>query len=248
MLATTRREPGRKLLIKGTRLAAGRDAGNVVDILIAGGKIADVAPNIDVAEADVLNGNGTLATPGFVDGHRHLWQTNLRGMLADAVLADYFRGVRVGYATAYTPDDVYISIYAGALDALRDGVTTVLDHCHIINSPEHADAAASALKDAGIRAVFCYGFYAPPVKNSVFGQRQDRYRDLARVRRDLFPGENGLVTLGAALTEQWLVPEEVTADEVRTTRDLSLRNVTLHVGSNPTQTDIERFRCTTCFG
>jgi cytosine/adenosine deaminase-related metal-dependent hydrolase len=242
------REPGRKLLIRGTQLATGSQAGETVDILITSGKIADVAPQIDADDAEVLDGSQTLATPGFVDGHRHLWQTNLRGMLANAVLADYFRDVRVGYATAYTPDDVYISIYAGAVDALRDGVTTILDHCHIINSPEHADAAASALKDAGIRAIFCYGFYAPPMKNPVFRQRQDRYDDIGRVRRDLFPSDDGLVTLGAALTEQWLVPEEVTADEVRITRDLSLRNVTLHVGSNPAKTDIERFRCTSCFG
>lgn len=248
MLSKTRREPGRKLLIKGTQLAAGSQAGETMDILIASGKIADVAPQIDADDAEVLDGNHTLATPGFVDGHRHLWQTNLRGMLADAVIADYYRGVRVGYATAYTPDDVYISIYAGAVDALRDGVTTILDHCHIINSPEHADAAASALKDAGIRAIFCYGFYAPPVKNPVFCRLQDRYHDIGRVRRDLFPSDDGLVTLGAALTEQWLVPEEVTADEVRTARDLNLRNVTLHVGANPAKTDIERFRCTKCFG
>ncbi|MDB5602866.1 MAG: amidohydrolase [Xanthobacteraceae bacterium] len=248
MLDKTRREPCRKLLIKGTQLAAGRHAGEIVDILIARGKIADVAPHIDAADAEVLDGNQTLASPGFVDGHRHLWQTNLRGMLADTVLADYYRGVRVGYATAYTPDDVYVSTYAGAVDALRDGVTTVLDHCHIINSPEHADAAANALKDAGIRAIFCYGFYAPPIKNPVFRERQDRYRDVGRMRRDFFPSDDGLITLGAALTEQWLVPEDVTADEVRTARDLNLRNVTLHVGANPAKTDIERFRCTGCFG
>ncbi|MDB5407979.1 MAG: amidohydrolase [Rhodospirillales bacterium] len=248
MLDKTRREPDRKLLIKGTQLAAGRHADEIVDILIANGKIADIAPQIDATDAEVLDGNQTLATPGFVDGHRHLWQTNLRGMLANAVLADYYRGVRVGYATVYTPDDVYLGVYAGAVDALRDGVTTVLDHCHIINSPEHADAAASALKDAGIRAIFCYGFYAPPVKNPVFRQRHDRYHDVGRIRRDLFPSDDGLVTLGAALTEQWLVPEDVTADEVRTAHDLNLRNVTLHVGANPAKTDIERFRSTKCFG
>ncbi|KAK1147008.1 hypothetical protein N8T08_002336 [Aspergillus melleus] len=35
----------------------------------------------------------------------------------------------------------------------------VLDHCHIVNSPAHADAAVNGLKEAGIRATFCYGLY-----------------------------------------------------------------------------------------
>lgn len=238
----------RRLLIRGTTLGKGRDAGTHCDILIAAGKIVDLGPSIVATDALIVDGANTLAIPGFVDGHRHLWQSNLRGQLANAVLADYYRNVRVGYATAYTPDDVYTSVYAGAIDALRDGVTALLDHCHIMNSPDHADAAAGALRDSGIRAVFCYGFYAPPVKDPVFHVRQDRYRDIERVRRDLFPSDEGLVTLGAALTEQWLVPKDVTTDEIRITRDLGLKNVTLHVGSNSAKTDIDRFRCSDCFG
>lgn len=242
------REARDRLLIRGTTLGKGRGAGTQADILIENGRIMEVGPKIDAADAQIVDGANTIAIPGFVDGHRHLWQLNLRGLLADAVIADYYRNVRVGYATAYTPDDVYTSIYAGAIDALRDGVTSLLDHCHIMNSPDHADAAASALRDSGIRAVFCYGFYAPPVKDPVFKVRQDRYRDIERVRRELFPSDDGLVTLGAALTEQWLVPQEVTADEIKMAQKLGLKNVTLHVGSNSAKTDIERFRCTECCG
>jgi 5-methylthioadenosine/S-adenosylhomocysteine deaminase len=237
-----------KLLIRGAVLGTGPAAGSQTDILMSSGKIVDVRPNIDAADACLIEGTNAIAIPGFVDGHRHLWQLNLRGLLADAVIADYYRNVRVGYATAYTPDDVYTSVYAGAVDALRDGVTSVLDHCHIMNSPDHADAAARALRDSGIRAVFCYGFYAPPVKDPVFRVRQDRYRDIERMRRDTFPSDDGLVTLGAALTEQWLVPQQVTADEVQVAKRLGLKNVTLHVGSNPATTDIERFRSTECCG
>lgn len=235
-------------LIRNTTVGSGPYAGRAVDVLMANGKISKIAQGIDAPDALVVDGTRTLLSPGFVDGHRHLWQALLRGRLANTVLADYYRQVRVGYAAVYTPEDVYLGVYAGAIDALCDGVTTVLDHCHIINSPAHADAAAAALKDAGIRAIFCYGFYEPPVKNKAFNTREDRYKDIARIRRDHFPGDDGLVTLGAALTESWLVPAEVILQEVNTANALGLKNITAHVGSNPAKTDISRMQATQCFG
>ena len=47
----------------------------------------------------------------------------------------------------------------GAVDALESGVTTILDFSHCNNTPDHADAAVTGLRDAGIRAVFGYGFF-----------------------------------------------------------------------------------------
>ncbi|KAH7006768.1 hypothetical protein EDB80DRAFT_717811 [Ilyonectria destructans] len=66
------------------------------------------------------------------------------------------------YGSLFTPEDVYLSTYVAALSLLNNGVTTVLEHCHIINFPAHADTAVKALKDAGIRSTFCYGFYPNP--------------------------------------------------------------------------------------
>ena len=61
------------LLIKGVRVV--RPQGNAVheaDIAVAGGKIAQVAPAIDVTRAkEVFDGKGRLAFPGVVDAHMH---------------------------------------------------------------------------------------------------------------------------------------------------------------------------------
>ena len=61
------------LLIKNVRVV--RPHGNAVhdaDIAIAGGKVAKVAPGIDVARAkEVYDGRGRLAFPGVVDAHMH---------------------------------------------------------------------------------------------------------------------------------------------------------------------------------
>jgi allantoinase len=61
------------LLIKNVRVV--RPLGNAVhdaDIAIAGGKVAKVAPGLDVARAkEVYDGRGRLAFPGVVDAHMH---------------------------------------------------------------------------------------------------------------------------------------------------------------------------------
>ena len=127
------------------------------DVLIEGAKIAAVKPNLGPVDAREIDGNGMIVLPGFVDTHRHTWQCLLRNAAADWSLAQYFGGVRGIMGELYTPDDMYVANYLGALEALDAGITTLVDWSHNNNTPEHADMAIKGLRDAGIRAVFAYG-------------------------------------------------------------------------------------------
>jgi cytosine deaminase len=60
------------LLIRNATLPDGRTG---IDVLVAGGRIVDVAPNIDAAAAETLDAAGNLLTPPFVDAHFHLDST-----------------------------------------------------------------------------------------------------------------------------------------------------------------------------
>jgi 5-methylthioadenosine/S-adenosylhomocysteine deaminase len=126
------------------------------DVLIDGGKIIAVDRDVSDWAVTSIDGRGMIALPGFVNGHLHLWQTALRGMAADWTLDRYF-AVLIGKVVGlYRPEDVYIGNLAGALDQINGGVTTLIDWCHIVNTPAHADAAVDALNDSRIRAVFAY--------------------------------------------------------------------------------------------
>ena len=122
------------------------------DVLIEDGRIAAVRPDLDAADAEVIDASGRIVMPGFVDTHRHTWQTALRGICADWTLLDYFRGIRLNASTVFGPEDMYAGNYVGALEALDAGVTTVLDFSHCNNTPDHADEAVRGLKQAGLRA------------------------------------------------------------------------------------------------
>ena len=65
------------------------------DILIDGTKIAAVAPSIHADGAEIIDGTNKIAVPGFIDTHRHTWESLLRAAGPDWSLAQYFTGVRV---------------------------------------------------------------------------------------------------------------------------------------------------------
>lgn len=201
-------------------------------ILIEDGKIVSIAPDPDhdaagpTVEAEVIDGRGLLAVPGFVDTHRHTWQTVFRGVAADWTLEEYGAGMHRAAKPLYRPQDTYIGNLLGRLEALHSGITTLLDWSHGLLTPEHSDAAHEGLRDAGGRSVFGYGggFGLPgndPIED-----------DLRRLRGGAFASDDGLVTLCLALRGPQYTRLEVTRSDVRLARELDLR-VTVHGGSGP---------------
>jgi 5-methylthioadenosine/S-adenosylhomocysteine deaminase len=199
------------------------------DVLIEDGRIAEVAPEIDATDAGLLDASGELLMPGFVDTHRHTWQTALRAICADWTLMEYFRGIRQTISPRYTPEDVHVGNYVGALEALNAGVTTILDFSHCMNSPAHADAALEGLRDAGIRAVFGYGYFPVASDEPAFAEHIDRIEDARRIRNERLSSDDALVTMGIALTEVGLLPFELTKAEIESARELDALVVT-HTG------------------
>lgn len=205
------------------------------DLLVEGERIAVVGPALAAADAEEIDARGCVILPGLVDTHRHLWQTPLRTVAADWSLFDYAVGIRYGYAGWYRPEDVYLGNLVGALEALDAGITTVVDHCHILHSPEHTDAAVAGLREAGIRAVFCYGTFASPAHAiGVAPPARDwRPADARRVRRDLLPGDDGLIRFAFAPAEAEVMPFELLADEIRLARELGALRISCHVAMGP---------------
>ena len=64
-------------------------------MLIEDDRIVAVGPGLDGADAEVIDADGGVIMPGFVDTHRHTWQTALRGICADWTLFDYTIGMRM---------------------------------------------------------------------------------------------------------------------------------------------------------
>ena len=71
----------RPILIKGgtvVTLEGADSGGRDADVLVTGGRIEAIAQRIDIEDAQVIDATGMLVMPGFVDTHRHTWQTAFR--------------------------------------------------------------------------------------------------------------------------------------------------------------------------
>jgi len=206
------------------------------DVLVEGGKIVQVGLGLKVEDAKVINARGKILMPGFVDCHRHMWQTQLRGITADWSLFDYSVGIRSVYSSFYESEDAYLGCYAGFLEALNAGTTTIVDHCHIMNSPEHSDAAVKAFKDAGMRGIFCYGLFNNPkpddtvVTDALIEPPQEMLKDVRRVKKEHFSAVDDLVTMGLGMIETEWFPMEYTRWQVNLAREIGAHKISSHVG------------------
>lgn len=219
--------PERAVLLQGGTVLTldPRDPETVrADVLVQSGLIREIKNGIAAGpDTDVIDVSGRLVMPGFVDTHRHTWQTGFRGIASEWSLAEYGAGLHRTIKPHLAPEDVYIGNLAGRVEALNSGITTMLDWSHGLLTPEHADAALEGLQAVSGRSVFAYG--------GGFGLPCDDYieEDLRRVRSEVSP-HDGLVTLALALRgPQYSSPHVFEAD-VRLARELGLR-VTVHGGS-----------------
>lgn len=198
------------------------------DVLLDGDKIAAVGPNLAASpHANVIDARNCIVMPGFVDTHRHTWQTPVRGVLPSCTLDQYFAGMLDNIGVQYRAEDVYIANLMGALEALNAGITTLLDWSHVNNTPEHADAAIAGLTEAGIRGVYAHGV---PVGASWWAYSSKEHpTDVRRIRKQYFSSDDQLLSLALAARAPGNTTPEVAAHDWRLARDLGIR-ISVHVG------------------
>ena len=198
------------------------------DVLIESGSISAVGPNLEAPGAEVIDASSMIVMPGFVDTHRHTWQTAVRHCYADLDPLRYFAEMLGPVGAAYRPEDVRIGTLLGALSALDAGITTLVDWAHCMNTPAHADAAVDALTESGIRAVFAHGWPLAPewTRDSALPHPAD----IRRLRASWFSGPDELLTLAMAARGPEMARPEVWLSDLRLARDLGIRS-TVHVGA-----------------
>ncbi len=136
-------------------------------LLVTGGAVAGLfsgapPPGRIPGGTETVDVTGKIISPGFVDTHKHGWQTAFKTVGSNTTLAEYVLRYSE-YATPAlvrpTADDIYLGQLFGIYEALNSGTTTVLDHAHHTWSDATAEAGLRASIDSAARIFWAYAFH-----------------------------------------------------------------------------------------
>lgn len=134
-------------------------------VVIEGNKIiaVDTTENIlaKYKEEDIIDVDGKVIMPGFINTHHHIYSAFARGMASSGNPNENFLEILENLwwkiDKKLSLEDLKYSAYTTYIDCIKKGVTTVFDH----NASPFAvtgslDSIADAAKDLGLRTCLCY--------------------------------------------------------------------------------------------
>lgn len=124
------------------------------NIAIDGQQIASITPEPPKGSFDhVINASRMLAIPGIINAHSHSPETLGRASHAPLPLEPWLFYMIFGLGH-FSPRDHYLAAQIGAIETIRSGSTTILDHLTLPGGFKHEvfDAVMEAYRDIGIRA------------------------------------------------------------------------------------------------
>ncbi|QGQ97154.1 5'-deoxyadenosine deaminase [Paenibacillus psychroresistens] len=140
-----------KILIKQACVVTMNAANDVFngDVLIENRRIVKMGQSLQETADKVINANGKVLLPGFVQTHIHLCQTLFRGRADDLELIDWLKQRIWPLEAAHNEDSVFYSALLGIGELIRSGTTTILD----METVNHTNSAFEAVSQSGIRAI-----------------------------------------------------------------------------------------------
>jgi cytosine/adenosine deaminase-related metal-dependent hydrolase len=213
------------------------------DLLITGNRITRIAGNIPIPSADtkIIGCHGKIVSPGFIDTHHHMWQTQLKGRHGDDLFLDYLPTGNMS-ASLFTPQDIFWGELACAMESIDVGTTTVVDHAHMNYSVDNSTNAVSALVASGIRSFFCYSTntrvqsWTPKLtleSEAIPDWFVKQLQELAEGQ----PFGNGRIQIGLAW-DGWSLPKEFVVNLFEQARSWGVKLITSHYVKGPTSSNV----------
>jgi len=134
-------------------------------LLIRDGSVAEIGASADMVERypaeTIYDAHGRYVMPGNICAHTHFYSTFSRGLAIPGApprdFPEVLRKLWWPLDRALTAESVRLSVLVSAVDAIKHGTTTLFDHHSSPNAIDGSlDVIASAIEQAGLRAVLCY--------------------------------------------------------------------------------------------
>ena len=130
-------------------------------LAVRGDRIARIEQE-DLAElfpaAQVIDADGMILLPGFINTHIHIFQSFLKGLGADHRLIEWLNLSALPFGRIMTPRQHELAARLACMEALKSGCTTICEFFYTDQDPELAYACIEGMRSTGIRSIFIRTF------------------------------------------------------------------------------------------
>ncbi|WP_417262770.1 8-oxoguanine deaminase [Celeribacter sp.] len=197
------------------------------DILVRDGVIEAVGKGLYDDDAQIIDAEGCLVTPGLVNTHHHLYQTLTRAVpeAQDALLFGWLKTLYPIWSK-FGPEHMRVSALVGLAELALSGCSTTSDHLYLYPNGARLDDTIEAAQAIGMRLHATRGSMSigesagglPP--DSLVEREADILNDCIRVI-DAFhdPNPGAMIRVGVAPCSPFSVSRELMRDSAILARD-----------------------------
>ncbi len=120
--------------------------------------ISETALSRSALAERVIDADGMVLFPGFINTHIHIFQSFLKGLGADHRLIEWLNLSALPYGQIMTPRQHRLAAQLACMEALKSGCTTLCEFFYTNQDPELAHACIEGMQSTGIRSVFIRAF------------------------------------------------------------------------------------------
>ncbi|MEW6621710.1 MAG: amidohydrolase [Bacillota bacterium] len=201
------------ILLKGGTIVTVNNSREIIEdgaIAITGDSISAIGTTQEVNKLVTnvkkeIDLHGKAVFPGLINTHNHLFQTLLKGMGDDKVLADWLATMTAPSAIHLNEKDVEMATYLGSLDCIRSGATTMVEYMYPHPKVNLSQPIIDTFLKIGIRAVFGRGMMTTGkqfgIPEEIMQKEEDAMNDFKKLHQQ-YHNKNGLIKV-------WLAPAAV---------------------------------------
>ncbi len=217
-------------------------------LLIRDDKIHDIGPAAEMKKlyhnaSRVIDIEGKVVFPGFINTHNHLFQTLLKGLGDDLVLSEWLSTMTFPSGAYLNPGHTYAAASLGCLEGLRCGTTTMVDYMYPHPIDGLSDGVIKAFTRLGLRGIFGRGMMDT---GEQFGTPTGIMQNLPKIEKDLVRLLDTYHNSDDGLVKVWVSPAAVwssTEKSLRRTWEIAQHYKTgfsIHISETPFDRDASR--------
>ncbi|TWH52062.1 amidohydrolase family protein [Sporomusa sp. KB1] len=185
--------------------------------------------------------SGKIAFPGLVNTHTHLYQNLLKGLGTDTALESWWHKVIAPAGIHLKHSHLAAAVAGGAIEAVRSGVTTIVDYMQVHPIPNLSDSEITVMRDIGVRLVYGRGFRTTGRDSGfpaeLIEQTQNVFSDVLRLKERFEKPDQ--------MTNIWLAPAGAWALSLESLQETSefSRQYDIPVMMHMYETDTDEIVC-----